>query len=306
MARRGLSALFAAALLTATGSAGAYCRTKACDTVPAYDDVWQVAPDPPCTKDVYGCQLEGPPLFWPATCISYAIQKDGSANDGIAFELASSVIDQAFAAWQQADCGGSSPSLVVENLGAVSCAKREYNDTRPNANVFMFRDASWPYGEDAAIAFTTLTYNTETGEIYGADVEVNSFGIELTVTDDPSAIRTDLLSVMAHEVGHFLGLSHSADPTATMWWRYDPPETEQRTLGEDDVTAICEVYPPGRKVGASCEPRHGFSRSCATTDSGGCSVASPRAAARATWLPLAAALWLGRRALSSRRRAPRR
>src|SRR5689334_16057157 len=83
MARRGAAALVAAALFTIAGNAGAYCRAKACDTFNAYDDVWQSEPDPPCQRDPVDCLLEGQPLHWPATCISFDVQKDGSADDGI-------------------------------------------------------------------------------------------------------------------------------------------------------------------------------------------------------------------------------
>jgi hypothetical protein len=312
MARRGATALLVAWLTLVTSSASGYCRTKACDNLPAYDDVWQTEPDPPCTEDPFGCQLEGLPLFWPATCISYAVQKDGSKSDGIDFEIANSIIEQAFSAWQEADCGGAPPSLLVKNLGAVSCDRREYNQSQPNANIFMFRDKAWPYDEeDATIAFTTLTYNTETGEIYNVDVEVNSHDVNLSVTEEPDPGETDLLSVMTHEVGHFLGLSHSRDKTATMWLEYTSPETGQRTLEPDDVTGICEIYPPERKVGTSCEPRHGFSGACASPEEG-CSIttARDRGAGLGAWLPAGAAVWLARRALrrafSSKRQAPRR
>jgi hypothetical protein len=312
MTARGAAALVASLLLATSGSAQAYCRAKACDNQPAYDDVWQREPDPPCTTDEFGCRLQGEPLFWPATCISFGVQRDGSRTDGIDFELATSVIEQAFSTWQEADCNGAPPSLVVRNLGAVSCNRREYNQSQPNANVFMFRDRDWPYeGAETTIAFTTLTYNTETGEIYNADVEVNSAENAFTTSDAAGTIGTDLLSVMTHEVGHFLGLSHTREESATMWWDYTGGQTHQRTLASDDVDGICEIYPPGRKVGTSCEPRHGFSRTCARVDDG-CSVASTRGggtgalgaslAGMASWLARRA----GRRELRSKRRAPRR
>jgi hypothetical protein len=312
MVRRGAAALVGIALLSAAGTARAYCRAKVCDTIPAYDDIWQTVPDPECTRDDFGCQLEGPPLFWPATCISFTVQKDGSVSDGIDFELAGSVIERAFVTWQEADCSGAPPSLVVKNLGAVSCAKREYNATQPNANIFMFRDREWPHKNAlTTIAFTTLSYNTETGEIYNADVEVNSFQHELTVSDEPGTVATDLLAVMTHEVGHFLGLSHTRERTATMWWDYTTGQTEQRTLEADDVDGICEIYPPGRKVGTSCEPRHGFSRTCATAEEG-CSVTRERAGGAGTFGAsfVGVFVWLARRAarggLSSKPPAPRR
>jgi len=303
MARGGTALLAALAALATAGHAGAYCRAKACDNLPAYDDVWQTSPDPPCTTDVFKCLIEGQPLHWPATCISYGVQQDGAAPDGIDFALASTVIDGAFAAWQAADCGGASPSLVVKNLGAIACNRREYNQEQPNANLFMFRNHDWPYESTTgtALAFTWVTYNTETAEIYNVDVEINAFELALTVTDDEDLAIMDLNAILTHEVGHFLGLGHSGEEDATMWWQY---RFDQRTLSPDDEAGICEIYPPGRRVGGSCEPRHGFSRSCATKDPG-CGVAAARPALGSpVWLSLGLAAWAAR--VSSRRRARRR
>jgi hypothetical protein len=254
--------------------ASAFCRTKACDNKPAYDDVWQEMPDPPCTRDAFGCPVNGTPLHWPATCISFDVQRDGSASDGIDYETASAVINEAFAIWQAADCEGQPPSLVVRDHGAVVCNQVEYNQEQPNANLFTFRDRDWPYkNAEDTLALTTITYNTETAEIYDADVELNSFDAAFTITDEPELIDADLLSVVTHEVGHFLGLSHAPQRAATMYPDYSPKDTHQRTLDADDAAGICEIYPPGRGVGASCEPRHGFSSECAVAEDGGCGIA---------------------------------
>jgi hypothetical protein len=266
------AAALGALVVSLASDAAAFCRTKACDNKPAYDDVWQESADPPCTRDAFGCPIDGTPLHWPATCISFTVQRDGSKSDGIDYELASSVINEAFAIWQGADCGGLPPSLLVQDRGAVVCNKAEYNQEQPNANLFTFRDRDWPYrNAEDTLALTTITYNTETAEIYDADVEINSFDATFTVTDD--LVSADLLSVLTHEVGHFLGLSHSPDDGATMYWQYAHKETHQRTLNPYDIEGICEIYPPGRSVAASCEPRHGFSSECAVAEDGGCGVA---------------------------------
>jgi hypothetical protein len=265
-------ALGALAVTLATNAA-AFCRTKACDNKPAYDDVWQETPDPPCTRDAFGCPLNGVPLHWPATCIPFDVQRDGSKSDEIDYETASAIINEAFAIWQGADCGGLPPSLVVKDHGAVVCNKAEYNQEQPNANLFTFRDRDWPYkNAEDTLALTTITYNTETAEIYDADVEINSFDATFTVTDDPELVNADLLSVLTHEVGHFLGLSHAPQRSATMYPEYAPKDTHQRTLDEDDALGICDIYPPGRTVSAACEPRHGFSSQCAVEEDGGCGI----------------------------------
>ncbi len=293
-------------LFSLAGQAPAYCRTKACDNRPSYEDIWQEMPDAPCTRDSFGCPVEGIPLEWPAHCISYTIQKDGSADDGIDFDTASAVVTQAFDTWAAADCGGELPSLVVENLGAVSCNRAEYNQDQANANVFTFRDASWPYqNAEDTLALTTITYNTETAEIYDADVEINSFEATFTTTDDPELVNADLLSVLTHEVGHFLGLSHASVRGTTMYPEYAPRDTHQRTLDADDQNGICEIYPPGRTVNeGNCEPRHGFSSACAVPkEEGGCSVAHGRRSlfGITSFLPLAFALQLRRRRRGSKR-----
>jgi hypothetical protein len=274
------AAALGALVVSLASDAAAFCRTKACDNKPAYDDVWQESADPPCTRDAFGCPIDGTPLHWPATCISFTVQRDGSKSDGIDYELASSVINEAFAIWQGADCGGLPPSLLVQDRGAVVCNKAEYNQEQPNANLFTFRDRDWPYrNAEDTLALTTITYNTETAEIYDADVEVNSFDATFTVTDEADLINADLLSVLTHEVGHFLGLSHAPQRAATMYPEYAPKDTHQRTLDADDELGICEIYPPGRSVGAACEPRHGFSSECAVEEDSGCGIArGPRSA----------------------------
>jgi len=52
---------------------------------------------------------------------------------------------------------------------------------------------------------------------------------------------TDLFSVAAHELGHSLGLNHSADAGALMYPYYSGPH---RYLGADDVLGIQTIYGP--------------------------------------------------------------
>jgi hypothetical protein len=271
------SLVAAVAVLGASASAHAYCRTKACDTDPSYGDVWDEMPDPvECVRNRQGCLVEGEPLFWPSNCFSFGVQRDGSASSNIDFQTAEAVIEDAFSKWAAADCDGEAPAFRIVNRGDISCERAEYNQDAPNANVFMFRDDEWPYaGGIDTLALTTITFNVETAEIYDADVEMNSAQTTFTTSDEE--VVSDLSSVITHEVGHFLGLSHSEDETAVMRGiGYRSGSIEMRTLAPDDVTGICEIYPPGR-TSDSCGPRHGFSRECGVPqkeESGGCAVGS--------------------------------
>jgi MYXO-CTERM domain-containing protein len=266
----------AAALLAFAAPARAdYCRTKACDDQPAYDDVWQEESDPSCVRDEAGCLIAGQPLYWPMSCISFSVQHDGSPSQGIDFDTAHDVINTAFSTWMSADCGsGATPGFVMSDYGAVECRRIQYNQNHGNANVFLFRDDAWPHkGAENALALTTVTYNTENGQIYDADVEINAVSTTFTTTDVAEDVRDDLLAVLTHEAGHFLGLGHESLGTATMYAFYTTGDTFQRTLDPDDAAGICNIFPPSSDIdGDQCTPRHGFSRECGETKESGCGV----------------------------------
>jgi hypothetical protein len=295
LAQKVVAGAFGLTVLGVSSHSLAFCRGKACDDKPSYEDIWQETPDPSCKRDTVGCLLAGEVLFWPPRCISYTVQKDGAPSEGISFETLDSVIAQAFETWKAADCGGRRPSIVVENLGPVSCGKAEYSDGHPNANIVTFRERSWPKTADHPLALTTVTYNRETAEIYDVDIEINSFGADFTTTNDPASGKFDLLSVLTHEVGHFFGLSHVTAST-TMNPFYSPA---QRTLTLDDMAGICDIFPPVRMVDAeTCGPRHGFSSECAPPEAKkGCAMASGQknATGFALVIPLALALGIRRR-----------
>lgn len=264
-----VAALFGAAVLVAPAAASAYCRTANC---PSHTVAWQVCV--PAENDDCGTEL-----WWKSRCLGFALQKDASSQVDLA--QAEKTFKTAFDTWMTADCGGGEhPSVTVDYQGPVTCDKQEYNKdkTKGNANIIMFRDDSWPYeGTASILALTTVTYNLDTSEIYDADMEINSADIkDFTVGDEN--VKYDLLSVATHETGHFLGLAHSHDTTATMYTDYKQTTTSLRDLQPDDVEAICATYPPD-KPSDVCddEPRHGFSELCGVdqVEEKGCSCSVP-------------------------------
>ncbi len=254
-------------------SARAFCRTTTCD---AND------PTENCEKDqATGCLTSGLPLFWQSSCVTVGVQRLGSPKNGFSYDDVTAVVEQAFASWMQADCGGGrGPSIEVELLGAVECGLSEYNKDRGNANIVVFREDVWPYvGASNAIGLTTTRFDTKTGALWDADIELNGATQSLSI-GDPIA-SDDLLSVLTHEAGHFLGLSHSFDGAATMRAVYNPSGDGDsfRSLEADDVAGICSIYPVGRRTPtSSCENRHGFSEDCGadqpppSEESSGCSL----------------------------------
>ncbi|MDB4987842.1 MAG: hypothetical protein JWN04_3020, partial [Myxococcaceae bacterium] len=65
--------------------------------------------------------------------------------------------------------------------------------------------------------------------------------------DEDSCARdaVDLQNVATHEIGHFLGLAHSADARATMWCAAERGDHEKRTLESDDELGLCAMYKSG-------------------------------------------------------------
>lgn len=243
------AAFVAATVFTVSDAAHAYCRTASCP-----GGVTGAQCVPAQTTD---CGIR---LAWPDPCVQFWLQQDASSQVNLA--QAETVFTAAFQAWTSAACGSGTPGIRATYGGPVACGEHEYNQQAGNANIIVFRDASWPHPSKSTLALTTVTYSLDTGEIYDADMELNSATVTFTVTD--SGIQYDLLSVATHEAGHFLGLSHSASAAATMRPDYIPQSTILRDLDGDDIAGICESYPPAN-VPAGCDdtPRHGFSGLCA-------------------------------------------
>ncbi len=107
-------------------------------------------------------------------------------------------------------------------------------------------------------------------------MEINVAQYQLTMED--ATADYDLQSVFTHEAGHFLGLAHSPDSSATMFAVYTPGSTAFRSLAADDVAGVCAVYPAQTIDPAKCNvlPRHGFSPACAEKQTeGSCALRGP-------------------------------
>ncbi|HYP89329.1 MAG TPA: matrixin family metalloprotease [Polyangiaceae bacterium] len=251
---RVVSAALGLAVLGATWHASAFCLTHGCN---------ERKQD--CGLTSEGCLNNGPLLHWPSSCVSFDVQKDGSPLRELGYDEAHEAVLNGFRQWINADCGdGQHPDVTMSDYGPVECHEAEYNQDAPNANIVMFRDDSWPYQNAIdTLALTTLIFNADTGAIYDADVEVNTFQAPMSLgIVGPGEV--DFNSVITHELGHFLGLSHSGVPGSTMNRSYAPGDTAMASIEQDDVNGICAALPPGRAVAStSCEPRHGFSTECA-------------------------------------------
>jgi hypothetical protein len=98
-----------------------------------------------------------------------------------------------------------------------------------------------------------------TALILDVDIEINM--VDTGFTTDDSAIGFDLRSTLQHETGHLLGLAHSPDADSVMNEVPLPGSIAGRAPSADDLSAICEIYPPDEAaIDAACDPTRSTSR----------------------------------------------
>jgi hypothetical protein len=239
------------AVLVAASDASAFCRTHTCRGVA-------------CEFDDDGCPISGKPLFWAGGCVGFSLEQ--SLSEKLPKAETRIAIQRAFQQWTEVECSATGRStLKFVPMADATCRRSEYRKGEPNVNVIFFRDDDWRYTDiDNTLAKTTVTFNATTGEIYDADIEVNTAFNPVTVTDESP--QYDLQSIMTHEVGHLIGLAHSPFPEASMFAGYAPGDVSFRTLANDDVAAICTVYPPERLASCDPTPRGGLDLACDQVD----------------------------------------
>jgi hypothetical protein len=135
---------------------------------------------------------------------------------------AAAMIDHAFDAW------ASLPdvSLRFESRGVVGSSV-------PNGEGISVTIADDLLSGQGAIALTAYTYDATTGRMLDADIRL-----------DPSIFQggVNAQAALEHEVGHTLGLDHSAVLSSVMYPYVGPSDT-QADLDADDRIAIAMIYP---------------------------------------------------------------
>ncbi|HEX5702968.1 MAG TPA: matrixin family metalloprotease [Pyrinomonadaceae bacterium] len=122
-------------------------------------------------------------------------------------------------------------------------------------NLISISSANASLFESSDAPARTRVFHDSGGAIVEADIALNP---TTQFSTDGTVGTYDLESTFAHEIGHLLGLEHSAVIGATMQPRqarngtYDRPAFSQRTLSDDDAAQARALYGP---TGASIAGR---------------------------------------------------
>ena len=116
------------------------------------------------------------------------------------------------------------------------------------------------FNSDTTAGRTRVFFDPETGDIAEADISINprpraEDGTEIQFSTDGTPGTYDLEATFTHEIGHLLGLDHSAVIGSTMQGRqafngtFGLPALTERTLSEDDRQKLRSLYGPKQKLG---------------------------------------------------------
>jgi hypothetical protein len=229
------------AVLTTSIDAFAFCRATTCNEEKE-----------PCERDEHQCKKSGAPKVWPRLPIEFrfSAQRPGQ----LIREEARAAIRAAFYRWSDTLCGPDQRRTSLrfverEDIPVDKPLVPKAHGAEPYG--IYFRDRGWPYEgkEDSTLAQTNIEAGKNRGVIDYADIEINTGTKRFSTKEEDEGI--DLQAVITHEVGHYIGLDHSDDPTSIMAPSYcekagrcEKGKVAARRLAQDDIDAVCMLYPP--------------------------------------------------------------
>lgn len=175
---------------------------------------------------------DGVPVHWADPKVDWALNEAFPAGlDPVAYKGA---ILRSYETWNAVG-----PEIDLRYTGLTPDATEGYLRGEDNTNIVTWETDSWDY-EPEALAITLTTFERKSGELLDADILINGVGFDWSVSGEPGV--HDVQNSVTHEVGHLLGLAHSADTEATMFGSAPAGEISKRTLADDDLHALTFLY----------------------------------------------------------------
>lgn len=145
---------------------------------------------------------------------------------------------------------GSVKSVSSNYYTALICSNADTNNCTPNAALVVQGDIliscnnnSSNFSGSSHVLAVGAPNNISGDQINGALVLVNDDGNFDTLS------RDEQIAVIAHEIGHAVGLGHSQFDSNLMY--YESVSTRFQ-VGEDDADGISWLYPIGQPFGGGC------------------------------------------------------
>jgi len=162
--------------------------------------------------------------------VDYWLNKSGNAK--IQNHSESFQVREAFQTWQNVPT-----AEVAFNYRGVAPINAAGVD---GINLVTFDDTSTPLGS-TTIAATLVVFEQEGQSLNIREADI-VFSSKLPLSSNGKSGTYDIQRIALHEIGHFLGLDHSALLSSTMA-PYGSLDDHDRTLQHDDIAGISEVYP---------------------------------------------------------------
>lgn len=164
----------------------------------------------------------------PSGPITYWIDERFTADEA-------SVVEAAFATWE------SDPSSAVTFvfMGATATTDRGVDDGR---NVVVRSTAPVVSDGTSALAVTVRVASDDARTYRDTDIVLDFSGGPRWSTEGEARTQ-DLQTLMAHEVGHMLGLDHVSDPEQLMYPVLTPGRIDRRWLRWGDAIGLAALYP---------------------------------------------------------------
>ncbi len=196
------------------------------------------------TADAYTFMVNdaGAPLHWRQMPIPVAINPDNPF--GLSEDEVEDAVLSAMESWESVGA-----AIEFEYLGFTDVQEASFD----GENVVFF-SSLWEEG--ASKGAMTYNWSTEDGAIVAFDIGINAEDYEWTVEENGAVM--DIENVMAHELGHVLGLGHSdIDDLATMWETTQSGELIKRNLRPDDENGLLANYGADVPMGVACSSSGG-------------------------------------------------
>jgi hypothetical protein len=186
----------------------------------------------------------GAGLRWSSCSVGYWVSEAGSTD--VPLDAAVDEIEAGFDVWNAVSCLPLEMTYdgLVEDAGSYvgdkgKALERNVVTWISTEEQYAVWVAKWGAG---TLGMTTLVFNQVTGEIVGADMEINDYEFTFTTSKQEGAVVMDLRNTICHEVGHVLGLDHSDVPDSTMYYKAPEGELSKCTLHDDDFKCVCLAY----------------------------------------------------------------